>query len=127
MTTVARLISRAVPFARCPTHQYLSRWKERSAAEELCKSPGRRPRPAALEHREEPEDCGRLLDRGFRVGAVAGVPAERGSAEAPRFLGEDQKGELEGFGEPDVLEFGGGSPGGEEVAVVERPAEASIG
>ena len=62
--------------------------------------------PHTLKHGEEPEHGGRLLERGFRVGAVAGVPAECGSAEARRFPGEDQEGELESVGEAHVLESG---------------------
>jgi hypothetical protein len=36
------------------------------------------------------------------------VPAEDGPAEALWFLLADEDGQLQGFGEPDVLEFGGG-------------------
>jgi hypothetical protein len=55
------------------------------------------------------------------------MPAERSSTE-PRWLpGEDQEGELEGFGEADVVELDGGGPGGEKVPVIERSAEAPIG
>ena len=53
--------------------------------------------------------------------------AERRSPEPRRLFDEDQEGELESFGEANMFEFGCGCPGGEEVAVVERSAEASIG
>jgi len=54
------------------------------------------------------------------------VPAEGRSAEACRFLGEDEKRELEGFGEVDVLELRDGGRG-REIAPIECPAEASVG
>jgi hypothetical protein len=65
-----------------------------------------------FEYGEEPEHCGRLLERGSRVSAVARVPAERGSTEDAEAPCEDQEGQLEGFGEADVLEFCGGGPSG---------------
>ena len=55
------------------------------------------------------------------------MPAERSGSEPGRLFGEDQEGELEGFGEADVLEFNGSGSGGEEIAVVERSTEASVG
>jgi hypothetical protein len=58
-----------------------------------------------FEHSEEPEHGGLLLDRDPVVAAVASVPAESCRLEACRLFGEDQKGEFEGFGEADVLEF----------------------
>jgi hypothetical protein len=88
---------------------------------------GRWPSPTALEHGEQPEHGGRLLDRDLVVAAVASVPAECGGAEPRRLFGEDQEGELEGFDKADMLELSCGRPCDEEIAVVERPAEASIG
>jgi hypothetical protein len=38
------------------------------------------------------------------------MPPERSSPEPRRFSGEDEEGELEGFGEADVVEFDGGGP-----------------
>ena len=46
------------------------------------------------------------------VAAVASVPAESSSPEPRRLFGEDQEREFKGFGEADVLELGGGGPGG---------------
>jgi len=53
------------------------------------------------------------------------VPAERGGSEARRLLGEDQEGELEGFGKADMVEFCGG-PSCEEVAVIQRAAKPAV-
>jgi hypothetical protein len=55
------------------------------------------------------------------------VPSKRSSPESRRLLGEDQEGELKGFGEADVLELNGRGPGGAEVFDIQRSAEASIG
>ncbi len=60
------------------------------------------PGPPAFEHREEAEHDGRLLERGSRVGAVAGRAG--GGAEARWLPGEDQEGELERLGD-EAIEF----------------------
>jgi hypothetical protein len=104
----------------CPTHQHLGRRQERSAVEEARKSLGGWLSSLTIQHGEQPEHGGRLLEPDLVVTAVTCVPAKRGSPEARRFLREDQEGELEGFRESDVVELYGGGPGGEEVAVVER-------
>jgi hypothetical protein len=47
-----------------------------------------------VQHGEQAEHGGRLLERDLVVAAVANVPADRGSPELSRFSGEDQEGEL---------------------------------
>ena len=82
---------------------------------------------STIQHGEQAEHGGRLLERDLVVAAVASVPAERCGAKPRWLFREDQESELEGLGEADVLELDGGGSGGEEVAVVERSAEPRIG
>ena len=110
-----------------PPHQHLGRRQERAAAEKARKGFGRWLSPTPIEHGKEAEHGRRLLERGSVVATVASVPAERSSPEPRRLFGEDQKCELEGFCEPDVVELSRGSASSPEVLRVERSAEASIG
>lgn len=121
--------NRVAPSRRAPRppNESFGRRQERTAVKQTCKSLGRRLSAPTFEHREKAEHGGRLFDRSPSVAAVASVPAERSGSERGRLFGEDQEGELEPFGEADVLEFNGTGPGGEEIAVVERASEAPIG
>jgi hypothetical protein len=101
--------------------------QERAAIEQARKSLGRCLSSPTFQHGEQPEHGGGLLDRDLccRCSSERASGARQSGTWSVLWRGSG--GELEGFCEAYVFELNGRGPGGEEVVIVERAAEASVG